>query len=969
MEVTEDNLRRLAEVLAQTLSPDINQRRPAEQFLSEIMLNANYAVLLLTLITRDDAQVSASIKLSAAIQLKNFIKMHWAVPEDGADRISATDRVVVKREIVDLMLQAPVSIQKQLSEAVTIIGKSDFPHQWQELIPYMAEKFKSGNFNIINGVLQTSYSVMRRYEFENKSDTLWREIKFVLDNFAQPLTNLFVELMKFAGENANNPEGLKIIFSSLVYVGKLFLALNSQDLPEFFEDNMAVWMEHFLSLLTFNSPLLQTTDEEEIGLQEQVKSQVCENITLYASKYREDFEPFLEQFVTAVWNLLAETPLSIKYDQMVSHAIQFLCAVAERDHSKGLFENEQVLSAICEKVILPNMHLRTCDEELFADSPDQWISQELEGADSETRRRAAVDFVRVLSKHFEARMTQVFGQYVQSMLATYAEKPTDCWKNKVAALYLVTTLSAKGQTARHGATQINELVNISEFYQNHVLPEIQNPDVNQMPMLKAESLKYIISFRTALPPEAIKCAVPHLTKFITSQSIVVHTYAAAAIDKILLLQPGGQPLVSKEEMGSMAGVMFSSLFGALSMTGSEQNEYVMRCLMRITLQLEEGLMQHVGVVLPQIMAKLGQVTKNATKPHFVHFLFETLSLTIKTVCKTMNGAVSEFDRNLFPIFQEILQNEVDSLIPYVFQILSLLLERQKDSVPEPYLQLLPFLVMPALWERPGYVSPMVRLLQVYIEKASPNIIQLGKLEAVLGVFNKLNASKSNDHEGFYLLQSLLLYMPKEALENYWPQIFTVLFRRLTSSKTTKYVKSLIVFFSLFACQQSVPLLVQLIDTLQAGMFGMVIDRLILQDLQKVSGEIEKRICAVGIASIIGEPALFSGAYGERWGNLLQALVNSFELPEDDLLPAGEHIIEIDDIPAFQGSSARLANATRSNIDPLKGKVEDPKIFLAQQLAQLSQAHPGSVQGRISQISQDAQVHVMRYLGAAGCALA
>lgn len=54
-----------------------------------------------------------------------------------------------------------------------------------------------------------------------------------------------------------------------------------------------------------------------------------------------------------------------------------------------------------------------CDEELFEDSPDQWVSQELEGADSETRRRAAVDFVRVLSRHFEARMTQVFGQYVQ----------------------------------------------------------------------------------------------------------------------------------------------------------------------------------------------------------------------------------------------------------------------------------------------------------------------------------------------------------------------------------------------------------------------------------------------------------------------------------------------------------------------------------------------------------------------------
>lgn len=42
------------------------------------------------------------------------------------------------------MLHSPESLQRQLSEAITIIGKSDFPHHWETLIPYMAEKFKSG---------------------------------------------------------------------------------------------------------------------------------------------------------------------------------------------------------------------------------------------------------------------------------------------------------------------------------------------------------------------------------------------------------------------------------------------------------------------------------------------------------------------------------------------------------------------------------------------------------------------------------------------------------------------------------------------------------------------------------------------------------------------------------------------------------------------------------------------------------
>jgi len=30
-----------------------------------------------------------------------------------------------------------------------------------------------------------------RYRYEFKSENLWREIKFVLDNFAMPLTQLF----------------------------------------------------------------------------------------------------------------------------------------------------------------------------------------------------------------------------------------------------------------------------------------------------------------------------------------------------------------------------------------------------------------------------------------------------------------------------------------------------------------------------------------------------------------------------------------------------------------------------------------------------------------------------------------------------------------------------------------------------------------------------------------------------------
>lgn len=46
------------------------------------------------------------------------------------------------------------------------------------------------------------------------------------------------------------------------------------------------------------------------------------------------------------------------------------------------------------------------------------------------------------------------------------------------------------------------------------------------------------------------------------------------------------------------------------------------------------------------------------------------------------------------------------------------------------------------------------------------------------------------------------------------QIFSLLFQRLSLTKTAKYVKGLIVFFSFFAAKQGGSQLVDLIDNIQ-----------------------------------------------------------------------------------------------------------------------------------------------------------
>jgi hypothetical protein len=53
---------------------------------------------------------------------------------DREDPIGDASRDTLRRHIVDLMLQAPLRVQRQVGEAVTLIADHDFPQQWDYLL-------------------------------------------------------------------------------------------------------------------------------------------------------------------------------------------------------------------------------------------------------------------------------------------------------------------------------------------------------------------------------------------------------------------------------------------------------------------------------------------------------------------------------------------------------------------------------------------------------------------------------------------------------------------------------------------------------------------------------------------------------------------------------------------------------------------------------------------------------------------
>jgi exportin-2 (importin alpha re-exporter) len=160
-----------------------------------------------------------------------------------------------------------------------------------------------------------------------------------------------------------------------------------------------------------------------------------------------------------------------------------------------LFKGEETLKSICENIILPNIAMREADEELFEDDPIEYIRRDIEGSDSDTRRRAATELVQGLTQYFDDVITPIFMGKVQGLLKHYGSNPQSNWKAKDAAIYLILAVAIKGKTVKKGVTQINNLVPIQSIFSDCILPEFQTKDVDNLPILKADSLKFLTMFR------------------------------------------------------------------------------------------------------------------------------------------------------------------------------------------------------------------------------------------------------------------------------------------------------------------------------------------------------------------------------------------------------------------------------------------------------------------------------------------
>lgn len=137
-------------------------------------------------------------------------------------------------------------------------------------------------------------------------------------------------------------------------------------------------MDGFIKLLKMR--LSDTyADDNDASTFDNIRRVICNIFRLFAQRYEEDFIPYTMEAIGTVWQLLVETDHRIRFDTLVNSALGFLSAVSEKERYSEVFNQLNVLEAICENVIIKNLELRREDMEQFEDEPFDYLKRDIEG--------------------------------------------------------------------------------------------------------------------------------------------------------------------------------------------------------------------------------------------------------------------------------------------------------------------------------------------------------------------------------------------------------------------------------------------------------------------------------------------------------------------------------------------------------------------------------------------------------------
>ncbi|KAL4376405.1 hypothetical protein GQ457_02G042770 [Hibiscus cannabinus] len=467
----------LSLVLQAALSSNPAERKAAEQSLNQFQYTPQHLVRVLQIIVDNNRDLA--VRQFASIHFKNFIAKNWApLDPNEQQKISPSDKDVVRDNILVYVTQVPPLLRVQLGECLKTIINSDYPEHWPRLLNWVKHNLQDQQ---VYGALFVLRILARKYEFKSEEERT--PVHHIVEEIFPHLLNIFSKLVQIDKPSLEVADLIKLICK--IFWSSIYLEIPKQLLdPNVFN----AWMMLFLNVLERPVPVEGQPVDPELRKSWgwwKVKKWTVHILNRLYTRFGDlklrnpENRAFAQMFQKNYAGKILECHLnllgSIRVggylpDRVTNLILQFLSSSISKNSMYTLLQPQ--LDVLLFEIVFPLMCFNDNDQKLWEEDPHEYVRKGYDIIeDLYSPRTASMDFVSELVRKRGKENLQKFIQFIVEIFKRYDAalieyKP---YRQKDGALLAVGALCDKLKQTEPYKSELEHML------MQHVFPEFRSP--------------------------------------------------------------------------------------------------------------------------------------------------------------------------------------------------------------------------------------------------------------------------------------------------------------------------------------------------------------------------------------------------------------------------------------------------------------------------------------------------------------
>ncbi|KAL4289962.1 hypothetical protein GQ457_14G000330 [Hibiscus cannabinus] len=467
----------LALVLQAALSSNPAERKAAEQSLNQFQYTSQHLVRVLQIIV--DNNRDSAVRQFASIHFKNFIAKNWApLDPNEQQKISNSDKDVVRDNILVYVAQVPPLLRVQLGECLKTIINADHPEHWPRLLDWVKHNLQDQQ---VYGALFVLRILARKYEFKSEEERT--PVHHIVEETFPHLLNIFNKLVQIDKPSLEVADLIKLICK--IFWSSIYLEIPKQLLdPNVFN----AWMMLFLNVLERPVPLEGQPVDPELRKSWgwwKVKKWTVHILNRLFTRFGDlklrnpENRAFAQMFQKNYAGKILECHLNLLGiiraggylpDRVTNLILQYLSSSISKNSMYTLLLPQ--LDALLFEIVFPLMCFNDNDQKLWEEDPHEYVRKGYDIIeDLYSPRTASMDFVSELVRKRGKENLQKFIQFIVEIFRRYDAAPVEYkpYRQKDGALLAVGALCDKLKQTEPYKSELEHML------MQHVFPEFRSP--------------------------------------------------------------------------------------------------------------------------------------------------------------------------------------------------------------------------------------------------------------------------------------------------------------------------------------------------------------------------------------------------------------------------------------------------------------------------------------------------------------